>query len=368
MARREPYEPHDEPDLLGQYLAQIGKTPLLTAEEEVELARRIEAGVYARHLLDEAAREDAAEAGEAEEDIARNGFPRNDAAQDGTGQGGAARDGADHARYGRIGVDRVRADPELRAELEAVAEDGELAKDHMVRANLRLVVSAAKKYYHRGWPLLDIIQEGNLGLMHAVEKFDYAKGFKFSTYATWWIRQFIERGLADKSRTVRLPVHVVERVARVNRLERELEARLGREPAEEDVAEAAGISVQELAGLRRVSHEVVSLDTPVGDDEETRVGDLIADDEVAPPSEVLEHRALVEQLRDLVDRLPEREAMIISMRYGLADGKPHTLREIGERVGLTRERVRQLERQALGSLREPERVQPLMAWAEGQAR
>ena len=167
---------------------------------------------------------------------------------------------------------------------------------------------------------------------------------------------------------MRLPVHVVEQVARVNRVERELEIKLGREPAEEDVAEAVGITVEELAGLRGASHEVVSLDTPVGGDEETRMGDLIADAEVAPPSEVLEHRALVEQLRDLVDRLPEREAMIISMRYGLADGKPHTLREIGERIGLTRERVRQLERQALGSLRKPERVQPLMAWAEGKSR
>jgi RNA polymerase primary sigma factor/RNA polymerase nonessential primary-like sigma factor len=327
MARREPYEPYDEPDLLGQYLAQIGRTALLTAEEEVELARRIEAGVYARHLLDEADREGTAQA-----------------------DGGAG------------------LDAERRAELEEVVADGEMAKDHMVRANLRLVVSAAKKFYHRGWPLLDLIQEGNLGLMHAVEKFDYARGFKFSTYATWWIRQFIERGLADKSRTVRLPVHVVEQVARVNRVERELEIKLGREPAEEDVAEAVGITVEELAGLRGASHEVVSLDTPVGGDEETRMGDLIADAEVAPPSEVLEHRALVEQLRDLVDRLPEREAMIISMRYGLADGKPHTLREIGERIGLTRERVRQLERQALGSLRKPERVQPLMAWAEGKSR
>ncbi|MFC0865867.1 sigma-70 family RNA polymerase sigma factor [Sphaerimonospora cavernae] len=314
MGRAEPYEPYDELDLLGQYLQQIGQTPLLTAGQEVDLAKRIEAGVYARHLLDE-----------------------NAAAGGGL-------------------------DAERRTDLEEAAVDGERAKDHMLRANLRLVVAAAKKYYHRGWPMLDLIQEGNLGLIHAVEKFDYAKGYKFSTYAMWWIRQAIDRGLADKSRVVRLPLHVVDQVTKVNRLERELEARLGREPTDAELAEAAGLTVAELCDLRRISRDIVSLDTPL-DDEETRVGDLIADARIAPASELLEQRALAEELRALVDRLPEREALIVSLRYGLSDGKTHTFQEIGDRIGLTRERVRQLERQALGTLRRPERIQPLLAWA-----
>ncbi len=264
MGRAEPYEPYDEPDLLGQYLHQIGQTPLLTAEQEVDVAKRIEAGVYARHLLDE------------------NGD----------------------------------IEDERRAELEDAAADGELARDHMLRANLRLVVSVAKKYYHRGWPMLDLIQEGNLGLMRAVEKFDYARGYKFSTYAMWWIRQAIDRGLADKSRPVRLPLHVVEQITKVNRLERELETRLGREPTDVELAEAAGLTVGQLTDLRRVSRDVISLDTPVDGEEETRFGDLIADAQVAPASELLEQRALAEELRALVDRLPEREALIVSLRYG----------------------------------------------------
>ncbi|RBQ16388.1 RNA polymerase subunit sigma [Spongiactinospora rosea] len=310
-ARAEPHEPYDETDLLGQYLLQIGRTPLLTAEEEVQISRRIEAGLYANHLL---------EAGD-------------------TG------------------------DEERGAALAAVAKDGEAAKDHMLRANLRLVVSAAKKYAHRGWPMLDVIQEGNLGLIRAVEKFDYAKGFKFSTYAMWWIRQAIERGLADKTRTVRLPVHVVDRLSKIHRMERQLLTRLNRDPTDEEVARAAGMSVPELLELRQVGHDTVSLDTPIGDGEDTRVGDLIADTEVVPVSDLMEYQALAEELRALVDTLPEREAFIVTLRYGLNDGKTHTYQEIGERLGLTRERIRQLERQALRSLRSPEHVQPLLDWA-----
>jgi RNA polymerase sigma factor (sigma-70 family) len=317
--RAEPYEPYDEPDLLGQYLRQIGRTPLLSAAEEVELARRIEAGVYARHLLDRA---DAAEATEAE-----------------------------------------RLSPERRADLEAVARDGEEAKDHMLRANLRLVVSAAKKYGHRGWPLLDVIQEGNLGLIRAVEKFDYARGFKFSTYAMWWIRQAIERGLADKSRTVRLPAHVLERLSAISRMERRLSTHLGRDPTDEELARATEQSVESLTELRRLAHDTVSLDMPIGEDGETRVGDLIADTETVPMTEILEYQALAEELRALVDQLPEREALILTLRYGLNDGRTRTYQEIGNVLGLTRERVRQLERQALGVLRHPERVQPLLTWA-----
>jgi RNA polymerase primary sigma factor/RNA polymerase nonessential primary-like sigma factor len=311
MDRAEPYEPYDEPDLLGQYLRQIAKTSLLTAVQEVELARRIEAGLYAQHLLDE--------------------------------------DGD--------------LDDERRLELAEAAADGGAAKDHMLRANLRLVVSAAKKYYHRGWTLLDLIQEGNLGLIHAVEKFDYRRGYKFSTYAMWWIRQSIERGLADKSRTVRLPIHVVEQLAKIKRVARERETALGREPTDEELAEAAGLSVEALTRLRRMSRDIISLDTPVGEDDHTRVGDLVADAALPPAWEVLEQRELARELRSLVDRLPDREAIIITLRYGLSDGQRHSYQEIGDRIGLTRERVRQLERQALGSLRRPERIQPLLEWA-----
>ncbi|GLW99268.1 sigma-70 family RNA polymerase sigma factor [Microtetraspora sp. NBRC 16547] len=334
--RAEPHEPFDEQDLLGQYLRQIGRTPLLTAQEEVDLAKRIEAGLYAEHLIEQA------EAGAAE-------APE---------------------RGDTTGKDLAGAVPEPKAsersdleELKELVRDGDTAKDHMLRANLRLVVAAAKKYGHRGWPLLDVIQEGNLGLIRAVEKFDYAKGFKFSTYAMWWIRQSIERGLADKSRTVRLPVHILEQLSKVTRAERHLEGHLGHEPTEEEVAAAAGQSVETLAELRRLAHDTVSLDMVVGEDGETRIGDLIADAEVVPVSEVLECRVLAEQLRSLVDMLPDREAYIVTLRYGLGDGRTHTYQEIGDRLGLTRERIRQLERQALRSLRQPEHIEPLLSWA-----
>ncbi|WP_433411759.1 sigma-70 family RNA polymerase sigma factor [Microtetraspora malaysiensis] len=328
--RAEPYEPYDEQDLLGQYLRQIGRTPLLSAQDEVNLARRIEAGLYARHLLEEM----------------------------------GAGDPEDRGHEGPRVPDQRRAEGERARleELREIVQDGEAAKDHMLRANLRLVVAAAKKYGHRGWPLLDVIQEGNLGLIRAVEKFDYAKGFKFSTYAMWWIRQAIERGLADKSRTVRLPVHILEQLSKVTRAERHLERHLGHEPTEEEIAAASGQSVEALAELRRLAHDTVSLDMVVGDDGETRMGDLIADAEVVPVSEVLECRVLAEQLRSLVDTLPDREAYIVTLRYGLGDGKTHTYQEIGDRLGLTRERIRQLERQALRSLRQPEHIEPLLSW------
>ncbi|WP_443109593.1 sigma-70 family RNA polymerase sigma factor [Actinomadura sp. 3N407] len=295
---------------MGQYLNQIGRTPLLTAEEEVELARRIEAGVYARHLLD---------SGET---------PRR---------------------------------PAGRAELEAVAQDGTLAKDHMIRANLRLVVAAARKFPHRGLSFLDLVQEGNLGLIHAVEKFDYARGYKFSTYAMWWIRQAIGRGLAEKARTVRLPAHVIEDLSKLARIERGLE-RAGTEPTDERVAAEAGESVEKILALRRVGRDAISLDTVVGEDEDTRVGDLIADTSAVAAPDLVEFQQLAEELRSMVDRLPAREAMILTLRYGLSDGRPHTLQDIADRIGLTRERVRQLEKQALVQLRDPRHGEPLLTW------
>jgi RNA polymerase primary sigma factor/RNA polymerase nonessential primary-like sigma factor len=242
--------------------------------------------------------------------------------------------------------------------------DGELAKDHMIRANLRLVVSVARRYYrHAGLSFLDVIQDGNLGLIRAVEKFDYAKGFKFSTYATWWIRQAIERGRADRSRTVRLPVHVVEKLNRLNRIERNLATELGRDPTNEEVAAEAEMSVDQIEELRELTRSAVSLDTPIGEDGETRIGDLIEDIDVLQPAEVAEHRELIDGLRSLVASLPPRQAAIISMRFGLDDGKPHTLAEVAEQVGLTRERVRQLEKHALAELRNPKRHANLLPWA-----
>jgi RNA polymerase sigma factor (sigma-70 family) len=305
----------DDVDMVGQYLGQIGATPLLTAAQEVELAKRIEAGLYAAELLRRAE--------------------------------------ADRAPTGRA-----------RAELEALARDGELAKDHMIRANLRLVVSVARKYYrHSGLSFLDVIQDGNLGLIRAVEKFDYARGFKFSTYATWWIRQAIERGRADRSRTVRLPVHVVEKLNRIARIERNLSIELGRDPTPAEVAIEAEMSVEQIDRLRELTRAAVSLDMPVGDDGETSIGDLIEDADVLQPAEIAEHHALIDGLRSLVASLPPREATIIKLRYGLEDGRQHTLAEVAERVGLTRERVRQLEKHAMAALRDPRRHAGLLPWA-----
>ncbi len=298
-------------DLVRVYLDDIGRTPLLTAAEEVELAKRIEAGVYAARLL-------------------------------------ATVDDLDDMR---------------RSHLTAVAADGRAAMDHMLRANLRLVVSVAKKHAHRGMPFLDVVQEGNLGLVRAVEKFDYAKGYKFSTYATWWIRQAISRGLAEMARTVRLPVHVHEEVNKLARVTRELGQRLERDASDDEVAEALGISVGRVVELRQVSRDVISLDAPVGDDAESSFGDLVVDVDAAVVTDAVEQRALTEQLLRAVDALPERESIILRMRFGLTDGTPRTLDEIGRALGLTRERIRQLEKHALAELRKPRTADSLLDWA-----
>ncbi|MDR7300106.1 sigma-70 family RNA polymerase sigma factor [Haloactinomyces albus] len=306
---------HTDQDLVGQYLNEIGSTPLLTADDEVALAKRIEAGVYAAELLRQV------DAGE-------------------------------------------RTVPsEERRDLAMVARDGQRAKEYMIRANLRLVVSVAKKQLRGGVPFSDIIQEGNAGLIHAVEKFDYAKGYKFSTYATWWIRQSINRGLAEQGRTVRLPVHVVEQLNKFDRLERKLGTRLEREPTVEELAAEAEVSPEKITELRRAAREVISIDVPVGEDGETSVGDLIEDTETPRASEIVEQRAFTEELRTLLGSLPEREARIVSLRYGLDDGHQHTLQHVAARMGLTRERIRQLEKQALAELRSPERSRRLLAWA-----
>ncbi|HEY3905885.1 MAG TPA: RNA polymerase sigma factor [Streptosporangiaceae bacterium] len=298
-------------DSVHTYLKSIGRTSLLTAEQEVNLAKRIEAGLFAEHKL------------ETEADLP------------------AA----------------------LIADLEDVAQDGRKAKAHMLEANLRLVVSVAKKYSDRGLSLLDVVQEGNLGLIRAVEKFDYSKGYKFSTYAMWWIRQAIQRGFADSARTIRLPVHVLEMLSKLSRVERDMHQRLGREPTPEELAVELDRTPDQIEELLRTSRQPISLDSTIGEDGETSIGDLIEDVDAPEASELVDRQLMADQLRHALDALTPREATIMAMRFGLYDGNPHTLDEIGKALGLTRERIRQLEKQSLSKLRHPSRAQPLLEYA-----
>jgi len=298
-------------DSVHTYLKSIGRTSLLTAEQEVDLAKRIEAGLFAEHKLETA-----------------------------TGLG-----------------------ENFRRDLEMVAEDGRRAKAHMLEANLRLVVSVAKKYSDRGLSLLDVVQEGNLGLIRAVEKFDYTKGYKFSTYAMWWIRQAIQRGFADSARTIRLPVHVLEMLSKLSRVERDMHQRLGREPTPEELAVELDRTPDQIEELLRTSRQPISLDSTIGEDGETSIGDLIEDVDAPEASELVDRQLMAEQLRSALDALTPREATIMAMRFGLYDGNPHTLDEIGRALGLTRERIRQLEKQSLSKLRHPSRAQPLLDFA-----
>ena len=298
-------------DSVHTYLKSIGRTSLLTAEQEVDLAKRIEAGLFAEHKLETA-----------------------------TG-----------------------LDESYRRELELIAEDGRRAKAHMLEANLRLVVSVAKKYSDRGLSLLDVVQEGNLGLIRAVEKFDYTKGYKFSTYAMWWIRQAIQRGFADSARTIRLPVHVLEMLSKLSRVERDMHQRLGREPTPEELAVELDRTPDQIEELLRTSRQPISLDSTIGEDGETSIGDLIEDVDAPEASELVDRQLMAEQLRSALDALTPREATIMAMRFGLYDGNPHTLDEIGRALGLTRERIRQLEKQSLSKLRHPSRAQPLLDFA-----
>jgi RNA polymerase primary sigma factor len=298
-------------DSVHTYLKSIGRTSLLTAEQEVDLAKRIEAGLFAEHKLDH------------EPDL----------------------------------------DDSYRRDLQEVAEDGRRAKAHMLEANLRLVVSVAKKYSDRGLTLLDVVQEGNLGLIRAVEKFDYTKGYKFSTYAMWWIRQAIQRGFADSARTIRLPVHVLEMLSKLSRVERDMHQRLGREPTPEELAVELDRTPDQIEELLRTSRQPISLDSTIGEDGETSIGDLIEDIDAPEASELVDRQLMANQLRNALGCLTPREATIMSMRFGLYDGNPHTLDEIGRALGLTRERIRQLEKQSLSKLRHPSRAQPLLDFA-----
>jgi RNA polymerase nonessential primary-like sigma factor len=297
-------------DLVRVYLNGIGRTALLSAQQEVELAKRIEAGVFAAHKLEA-------------EDL----------------------------------------DLALRADLKLLVADGEEAKHHLLEANLRLVVSLAKRYTGRGMPLLDLIQEGNLGLIRAVEKFDYTKGFKFSTYATWWIRQAITRGMADQGRTIRLPVHLVEQVNKLARLKREMHQALGREASTEELAEQANLPVEKVTDLLDHSRDPVSLDMPVGSDEDAPLGDFIEDSEAADAENVVISSLLQDDLRRVLATLDDREHQVIRMRYGLDTGAPQTLDQIGKSFGLSRERVRQIEREVMSKLRQGERAARLRAYA-----
>ncbi|HVK25966.1 MAG TPA: sigma-70 family RNA polymerase sigma factor [Actinokineospora sp.] len=298
-------------DLVRVYLNGIGRTALLSAAQEVELAKRIEAGVFAQHMLDTAPQ-------------------------------------LSHAR---------------RAELRALVVDGHTAKNHLLEANLRLVVSLAKRYTGRGMPLLDLIQEGNLGLIRAVEKFDYTKGFKFSTYATWWIRQAITRGMADQGRTIRLPVHLVEQVNKLARIKRDLHQQLGREATKDELAREAGLTPEKVNDLLDHARDPVSLDMPVGAEEDAPLGDFIEDGEATDAESAVISGLLQDDMRRVLATLDDREQSVIRLRYGLDDGQPRTLDQIGKRFGLSRERVRQIEREVMSKLRQGERAEKLRAYA-----
>ncbi|MFY9189660.1 MAG: RNA polymerase sigma factor SigB [Lawsonella sp.] len=303
--------PSNTGDSVRVYLNAIGRRDLLTAEEEVDLAKRIEAGLYADHLLQE------------------------------------------HPRYGA----------RKRADLRAIKRDGEHARQELLEANLRLVVSIAKRYTGRGMSLLDLIQEGNLGLIRAVAKFDYAKGFKFSTYATWWIRQAITRGMAEQSRTIRLPVYLVEQFNKISRIQRELNQQLGRPATWEEISEESGVPVEKILFLVDKARDPISLDLRVGEDEDSPLGAFIQDDEGLDAVEYTMTRFMADDVNEVLEDLTEREREVIRWRYGLADGETHTLDQIGKRFGLSRERVRQIERGVLDRLRHDENIEHLRAYA-----
>jgi RNA polymerase primary sigma factor len=294
-------------DPVKDYLKQIGKVPLLNAEQEVELAKRIEAGLFAEEKL----------------------------------------------------AERENLSTDARIDLEWIAEDGIRAKNHLLEANLRLVVSLAKRYTGRGMLFLDLIQEGNLGLIRAVEKFDYTKGYKFSTYATWWIRQAITRAMADQARTIRIPVHMVEVINKLARVQRQMLQDLGREPTPDELAVELDMTPEKVVEVQKYGREPISLHTPLGEDGDSEFGDLIEDSEAIQPGEAVSFTLLQEQLHSVLDTLSEREAGVVSMRFGLTDGQPKTLDEIGKVYGVTRERIRQIESKTMSKLRHPSRSQVL---------
>ncbi|WP_245540605.1 RNA polymerase sigma factor [Yaniella halotolerans] len=299
-------------DPVKDYLKQIGKVALLNAAEEVDLATRIEAGLYAEHKVQE----------------------------------------------------EEYTDVRLRRDMQLVIADGRRAKNHLLEANLRLVVSLAKRYTGRGMLFLDLIQEGNLGLIRAVEKFDYTKGFKFSTYATWWIRQAITRAMADQARTIRIPVHMVEVINKLARVQRQMLQDLGREPTPEELGTELDMTPDKVIEVQKYGREPISLHTPLGEDGDSEFGDLIEDSEAVVPADAVGFTLLQEQLHSVLDTLSEREAGVVAMRFGLTDGQPKTLDEIGKVYGVTRERIRQIESKTMSKLRHPSRSQVLRDYLE----
>ncbi|MFN8470756.1 MAG: sigma-70 family RNA polymerase sigma factor [Anaerolineae bacterium] len=296
----------DEDDAVRLYMLEVGRVPLLSGEEEIELAQQMERGLAARKLLG----------------------------------------------------DRVHA-PDRRLQLEAAMREGEAARRHLVQANARLVMSIAKKYLGQGVPFLDLVQEGNLGLMKAAEKFDYRRGFKFSTYATWWVRQSITRALADQGRTIRVPVHMNDRIRKVYRAAQDLEQELGRQPTPEEIASVVDLPPHKVQRALKVSRRSLSLEKPVGEEGDSELGEFIEDETSPSPSENAAQRMLREQLEDMFMSLSPREARILEMRFGLRDGHSYTLKETGQKFGLTRERIRQIEQEALAKLRQPNRSSKL---------
>jgi RNA polymerase primary sigma factor len=298
-------------DMVRMYLKEIGRVPLLTAEDEVELAKRIEAGLFASEKLESPA------------------LPER-----------------------------------LRQELATIERDGQLAKKRLIEANLRLVVSIAKRYVGRGMLFLDLIQEGNLGLIRAVEKFDYTKGYKFSTYATWWIRQAITRAIADQARTIRIPVHMVETINKLIRIQRQLLQDLGREPTPDEIAVQMEMPVEKVGEILKISQEPVSLETPIGEEDDSNLGDFIEDSDAVVPIDAASFILLQEQLDSVLHTLSDREKKVIQLRFGLTDGHPRTLEEVGHEFGVTRERIRQIEAKTLSKLRHPSRSQVLRDYLE----
>jgi RNA polymerase primary sigma factor len=290
----------DTDDTIGLYLKEVSRVPLLTAEEEVELAQRIERGRMAR------------------EELAK----------------------------GKVSLRR-------RSELRRLIEDGWAAREHLITANSRLVISVAKKYMGRGVPFLDLIQEGNIGLIRATKKFDYRRGHKFSTYATWWIRQAVTRAIADQGRTIRVPVHMGDQINKLLRVQHQLTQRLGREPSVEELADALEVPPKKVENMIQVARRPLSLETPTDDEEDSVLGDFIEDDEAPPPDDTATYNLLREHLGEVMNGLPPREVRILQLRYGLLDGQAYTLEEVGRKMGVTRERVRQIEAQALSRLRHP---------------
>ncbi|AJE33364.1 RNA polymerase sigma factor [Corynebacterium humireducens NBRC 106098 = DSM 45392] len=304
-------------DSVRAYLKQIGKVALLNAEQEVSLAKRIEAGLYATYRMEQM--EEAFAAGDKD----------------------------------------AKLTPAVKRDLRAIARDGRKAKNHLLEANLRLVVSLAKRYTGRGMAFLDLIQEGNLGLIRAVEKFDYTKGYKFSTYATWWIRQAITRAMADQARTIRIPVHMVEVINKLGRIQRELLQDLGREPTPLELAKEMDITEEKVLEIQQYAREPISLDQTIGDEGDSQLGDFIEDSEAVVAVDAVSFTLLQDQLQDVLQTLSEREAGVVRLRFGLTDGMPRTLDEIGQVYGVTRERIRQIESKTMSKLRHPSRSQVL---------